>query len=154
AADCTASPSVIVEPLVTAITFATDADALEVAGFRRGRRGCGDRRCGGPQAPRARGFGSGRAARPAPRPAGRDLTRGRRQPGRSQRRARPVTDAEHRETLGMPDVLDEYPVPGPRSMDGVLGFAVTGLGEAEVIGEAPVSDAVRQRFGLVHGGTY
>jgi hypothetical protein len=65
-----------------------------------------------------------------------------------------MTDAEHRETLGMPDVLDEYPVPGPRSMDGVLGFVVTELGEAEVIGEAPVSDSVRQRFGLVHGGTY
>ena len=61
---------------------------------------------------------------------------------------------EHRDTLGMPDVLDEYPVPGPRSMDGVLGFSVTELGEAEVLGEAPVIDAVRQRFGLVHGGTY
>ena len=61
---------------------------------------------------------------------------------------------EHRDTLGMPDVLDEYPVPGPRSMDGVLGFSVTELGEAEVLGEAPVTDSVRQRFGLVHGGTY
>jgi 1,4-dihydroxy-2-naphthoyl-CoA hydrolase len=65
-----------------------------------------------------------------------------------------VTDPEHRDTLGMPDVLDEYPVSGPRSMDGVLGFAVTELGESEVVGQAPVTDSVRQRFGLVHGGTY
>ena len=65
-----------------------------------------------------------------------------------------MTADDHRDTLGMPDVLDEYPVPGPRSMDGVLGFSVTELGEAEVLGEAPVTDSVRQRFGLVHGGTY
>ena len=38
---------------------------------------------------------------------------------------------EHRDTLGMPDVLDEYPVPGPRSMDGVLGFSVTELGVSQ-----------------------
>jgi 1,4-dihydroxy-2-naphthoyl-CoA hydrolase len=54
----------------------------------------------------------------------------------------------------MPDVLDEYRVPGPRSMDGVLGFEITKLGDAEVHGRAPVTDSVRQRFGLVHGGTY
>ncbi|HEY1508326.1 MAG TPA: PaaI family thioesterase [Solirubrobacteraceae bacterium] len=65
-----------------------------------------------------------------------------------------MSAAEHRQTLGMPDVLDEYPVPGPRSMDGVLGFEVTELGDAEVRGRAPVTDSVRQRFGLVHGGTY
>jgi 1,4-dihydroxy-2-naphthoyl-CoA hydrolase len=65
-----------------------------------------------------------------------------------------MTDGEHRETLGMPDVLDEYPVPGPRSLDGVLGFSVTDLGEAEARAQAPVSDSVRQRFGLVHGGAY
>lgn len=65
-----------------------------------------------------------------------------------------MTGDEHRETLGMPDVLGEYPVPGPRSMDGVLGFKVTELGDAEVLGQAPVTDSLRQRFGLVHGGTY
>ena len=65
-----------------------------------------------------------------------------------------MTGDEHRDTLGMPDVLDEYPVPGPRSMDGVLGFSITELGEAEVFGEALVTDSVRQRFGLVHGGAY
>jgi 1,4-dihydroxy-2-naphthoyl-CoA hydrolase len=54
----------------------------------------------------------------------------------------------------MPDVLDEYPVPGPRSLDGVLGFRITELGEKEARAEAPVVDTVRQRFGLVHGGVY
>jgi 1,4-dihydroxy-2-naphthoyl-CoA hydrolase len=65
-----------------------------------------------------------------------------------------MSDSEHRDTLGMPDVLDEYPVPGPRSLDGVLGFRVTELGEEEARAEAPVTDALRQRFGLVHGGVY
>jgi 1,4-dihydroxy-2-naphthoyl-CoA hydrolase len=65
-----------------------------------------------------------------------------------------MSDSEHRDTLGMPDVLDEYPVPGPRSLDGVLGFRVTELGEEAARAEAPVTDALRQRFGLVHGGVY
>jgi 1,4-dihydroxy-2-naphthoyl-CoA hydrolase len=65
-----------------------------------------------------------------------------------------MSDSEHRETLGMPDVLDEYPVPGPRSLDGVLGFRITELGEETARAEAPVTDALRQRFGLVHGGVY
>lgn len=64
-----------------------------------------------------------------------------------------MTD-EHRETLRMPDVLDRYPVPGTRSMDGVLGFVVTELGEEEAHAELPVTDSVRQRFGLVHGGAH
>ena len=55
------------------------------------------------------------------------------------------------QTLGMPDVLDEYPVPGPRSRDGVVGFVVTGLGEEEAHARLTVTDSVRQRFGLVHG---
>jgi 1,4-dihydroxy-2-naphthoyl-CoA hydrolase len=65
-----------------------------------------------------------------------------------------MSHSEHRDTLGMPDVLDEYPVPGPRSLDGVLGFQVTELGEEEARAEAPVTDTLRQRFGLVHGGVY
>jgi 1,4-dihydroxy-2-naphthoyl-CoA hydrolase len=59
-----------------------------------------------------------------------------------------MSHSEHRDTLGMPDVLDEYPVPG------VLGFQVTELGEEEARAEAPVTDTLRQRFGLVHGGVY
>ena len=85
--------------------------------------------------------------------AGGHLTRGRHSPPiatSSTTRER----EEHRDTLGMPDVLDEYPVPGPRSMDGVLGFSVTELGDAEVLGRAARHRLVRQRFGLVHGGTY
>ena len=65
-----------------------------------------------------------------------------------------MSSSEHRQTLGMPDVLDEYPVPGPRSLDGVLGFEVSQLGDAEATAQAPVTDSLRQRFGLVHGGTY
>jgi 1,4-dihydroxy-2-naphthoyl-CoA hydrolase len=65
-----------------------------------------------------------------------------------------VSEAEQRDTLGMPDVLGEYPVPGPRSLDGVLGFRVTELGVEEARAEAPVTDAICQRFGLVHGGAY
>jgi len=62
--------------------------------------------------------------------------------------------SEHRETLGMPDVLDEYPVPAGRAMDGVLGFRMLSVDGHVARAEAPVTDAVRQRFGLVHGGAY
>ena len=61
---------------------------------------------------------------------------------------------EHRDTLGMPDIMEEYPVPGPRTLDGVLGFRVLELGESSARGEAPYADRVCQRFGVVHGGTY
>jgi 1,4-dihydroxy-2-naphthoyl-CoA hydrolase len=61
---------------------------------------------------------------------------------------------EHRETLGMPDILEEYPVPGPRTLDGVLGFRVLEIGEGTARGEARYADRVCQRFGVVHGGTY
>ncbi|MGH2872610.1 MAG: PaaI family thioesterase [Solirubrobacteraceae bacterium] len=62
--------------------------------------------------------------------------------------------SEHRETLGMPDVLDEYPVPGPRTLDGVLGLRLTEVGDGVARGEAPYSAQLCQRFGLVHGGAY
>ncbi len=61
---------------------------------------------------------------------------------------------EHRETLGMPDVLDEYPVPGPRTLDGVLGFRLMEIGEDTAYGKAPYADNTCQRFGMVHGGVY
>jgi 1,4-dihydroxy-2-naphthoyl-CoA hydrolase len=62
--------------------------------------------------------------------------------------------SEHRETLGMPDVLDEYPVPAGRAMDGVLGFRMLSANGDEAHAEVPVTDAIRQRFGIVHGGAY
>jgi 1,4-dihydroxy-2-naphthoyl-CoA hydrolase len=65
-----------------------------------------------------------------------------------------IAPAEHRETLGMPDVLERYPVPGPRSLDGILGFRLTEIGEDEARGEVEVTDRTRQRFGVVHGGVY
>lgn len=61
---------------------------------------------------------------------------------------------EHRETLGMPDVLEEYPVPAPRTLDGVLGFRLVEIGEETARGEVPYADKVCQRFGVVHGGAY
>lgn len=61
---------------------------------------------------------------------------------------------EHRETLGMPDVLETYPVPAPRTLDGVLGFRLVEIGDGNARGEVPYADRVCQRFGLVHGGVY
>jgi 1,4-dihydroxy-2-naphthoyl-CoA hydrolase len=61
---------------------------------------------------------------------------------------------EQRDTLGMPDIMEEYPVPGPRTLDGVLGFRVLELGESSARGEALYADRVCQRFGVVHGGAY
>jgi 1,4-dihydroxy-2-naphthoyl-CoA hydrolase len=62
--------------------------------------------------------------------------------------------SDHRDTLGMPDVLEEYPVPAGRAMDGVLGLRMLSVEGGEAHAEAPVTDALRQRFGLVHGGAY
>ncbi len=61
---------------------------------------------------------------------------------------------EQRDTLGMPDIMEEYPVPGPRTLDGVLGFRVLELDESSARGEARYADRVCQRFGVVHGGAY
>ena len=41
---------------------------------------------------------------------------------------------EQRDTLGMPDIMEEYPVPGPRTLDGVLGFRVLVLAKAPLEG--------------------
>jgi 1,4-dihydroxy-2-naphthoyl-CoA hydrolase len=54
----------------------------------------------------------------------------------------------------MPDVQDEYPVPGLRTLDGVLGFRLLEIGEDTATAEASCTERVCQRFGLVHGGVY
>jgi 1,4-dihydroxy-2-naphthoyl-CoA hydrolase len=54
----------------------------------------------------------------------------------------------------MPDVAESYAVAEPDSLDGVLGFEVISVGEDTVEGRFPITDRVRQRFGLVHGGAY
>jgi len=59
-----------------------------------------------------------------------------------------------RDTRGIPDVLKEYPVPVSRTLDGILGFQLTEIGEQEARGHVAVTDRIRQRFGLVHGGVY
>ncbi|MBV8943759.1 MAG: PaaI family thioesterase [Solirubrobacterales bacterium] len=50
--------------------------------------------------------------------------------------------------------MDEYPVPGPRTLDGVLGFRLLEVRGDVARGDAPVTDSVCQRFGMVHGGAY
>lgn len=54
----------------------------------------------------------------------------------------------------MPDVQDEYPVPGPKTLDGVLGFRLLEVGQDTATAEASYSERVCQRFGLVHDGVY
>lgn len=63
-------------------------------------------------------------------------------------------DNEHRETLGMPDILDEYPVPPRRALDGALGFRILEIGDDVARGEVDYAEKVSQRFGVVHGGVY
>ncbi|GAA3755486.1 PaaI family thioesterase [Microbacterium kribbense] len=60
----------------------------------------------------------------------------------------------HRDTLGMPDILDDYPVAPADSLDGVLGFRLIEVGETTARGEVPFADRICQRFGVVHGGVY
>ena len=61
---------------------------------------------------------------------------------------------DQRDTLGMPDILEEYPVAASRALDGTLGFRVLDIGADIAHAEFPYADCVCQRFGLVHGGAY
>lgn len=61
---------------------------------------------------------------------------------------------EHRDTLGMLDVLDQYPVPAPRTLDGVLGLRLLEAADGKARGQARYDDRLCQRFGIVHGGAY
>ena len=46
------------------------------------------------------------------------------------------------------------PVPVERTLDGTIGFEVLEVGEERARGRVPVSDRVKQPFGLVHGGIH
>lgn len=59
-----------------------------------------------------------------------------------------------RDTLGMMDVLDEYPVDPMLALDGTLGFRMTEVGDGVARGEVAYADRICQRFGVVHGGVY
>ena len=63
----------------------------------------------------------------------------------------PITE---RNELGMPALPGGDAVPAHEILDGVLGFHVDELTPDRAVGTVEVTNAVRQRFGLVHGGTY
>ena len=48
--------------------------------------------------------------------------------------------------------LDAAPIPPERSFDGLLGLEVLAVTDEEVSARLPVRDAIRQPWGLVHGG--
>jgi 1,4-dihydroxy-2-naphthoyl-CoA hydrolase len=49
---------------------------------------------------------------------------------------------------------EEYVVPLERTLDGRLGFEVLEAGPAHARARVEVTDAVRQRWGIVHGGAH
>jgi 1,4-dihydroxy-2-naphthoyl-CoA hydrolase len=53
----------------------------------------------------------------------------------------------------MPPTGDEV-IAEDACLDGVLGFEVVEIGEEHAVGRFAITDRVRQRFGLVHGGAY
>jgi 1,4-dihydroxy-2-naphthoyl-CoA hydrolase len=54
----------------------------------------------------------------------------------------------------LPDVAGHYPVPYQRTLDGTAGFRVEEMTPERATAVVEVTDAVRQRCGLVHGGAY
>ncbi len=48
----------------------------------------------------------------------------------------------------------DAPIPPERTLEGVLGLELLSLSGERVRGRFEVTDAVRQPFGLVHGGAY
>ena len=55
---------------------------------------------------------------------------------------------------GVPELPGGDPVPPAQTLDGTLGFVVHELTPERVVGTVEVTDAIRQRVGLVHGGAY
>lgn len=51
-------------------------------------------------------------------------------------------------------IWERTPVPFDETLDGTLGFEVQSLSEDFARGRVPVTDRVRQMWGLVHGGVY
>src|SRR3954453_7987715 len=54
----------------------------------------------------------------------------------------------------MPNVGGEDVIPESGRLDGVLGFEVVSIGDGEAVARFAITDRVKQRFGLVHGGAY
>lgn len=50
--------------------------------------------------------------------------------------------------------IPETPLDVERTLDAALGFELVELGDGVARGRIPVTDKVRQPFGLVHGGAY
>src|SRR5438876_5165782 len=59
-----------------------------------------------------------------------------------------------RNALGMPALPDGDVVEARETLDGALGFGIEELTAERASGTVSVTNAVRQRFGLVHGGAY
>ena len=55
--------------------------------------------------------------------------------------------------VGMPETGGEV-VAEADCLDGVLGFEVVSIGDGEAVARFAITDRVKQRFGLVHGGAY
>ncbi len=49
---------------------------------------------------------------------------------------------------------EETPVPFEQALDGILGFQVLSLTDESARGRVPITDRVKQMWGLVHGGVY
>ncbi|MCA1656563.1 MAG: PaaI family thioesterase [Actinobacteria bacterium] len=54
----------------------------------------------------------------------------------------------------MTDTPDDLGERSARTLDGALGFEIVEIGEELARGRFDVTDAVRQPFGVVHGGAY
>lgn len=61
---------------------------------------------------------------------------------------------DHRKRGLSGPIWERTPVPFGETLDGTLGFEVLELSEDRALGRVPVTDRVRQMWGLVHGGVY
>lgn len=53
---------------------------------------------------------------------------------------------------GLPDVALSYPLPYERTLDGVLGLEMVRMGDGSAEGRVRITDDIKQRWGMVHGG--
>lgn len=64
------------------------------------------------------------------------------------------SSVDNRENALSGPIWEQTPVPFDETLDGTLGFEVLSLSEDHARGRVPVTDRVRQIWGLVHGGVY
>nr|3R32_A Chain A, 4-hydroxybenzoyl-CoA thioesterase [Arthrobacter sp.]3R32_B Chain B, 4-hydroxybenzoyl-CoA thioesterase [Arthrobacter sp.] len=65
-----------------------------------------------------------------------------------------TSNGSHATGGNLPDVASHYPVAYEQTLDGTVGFVIDEMTPERATASVEVTDTLRQRWGLVHGGAY